>query len=532
MAQSPSFLFYDLETFGLDPRHDRVAQFAAIRTDMEMNMIGEPIILYCRLSDDYLPDPLAILVTHITPDEVNEKGLAERDFFVEIQKHFSVPNTCVLGFNSLRFDDEFIRFGFFRNFIDPYSREYANGNSRFDVLDLVRSTHDFRPEGINWPINASSGYPSFKLTSLTEANNIAHEAAHDALSDVKATIGITKLIKEKQPKLFSYFLQMRSKQFVRSLLPTPLGAPVALTSREFISADGATRIVTPITALTNQPNTVLAFDLSEDPTELIENIEAHDSLFKAVGQRDEIQKAMQKITLAKEGKVDTEQALETAMEALSLALEAIDSLPDKLVQSHALLSSKGIIRISVNKVPFISPISLLTKDRDIPSRLNIDVEEALNRYEELKGCTNLTLHLLRAGNNQTFSGIEDVDHSLYSGSFLSKQDQERSEIIREMSGEELITHQVPFEDSRLHELLWRYTCRNHSELLSHEELTKWHDFCAQRIMNPVGRHAIDTSFFTRKIEEHLKAPEATQEDKDVLLSLRHYGEKLFKRIGL
>ena len=205
MVQTPSFLFYDLETFGLDPRYDRVAQFAAIRTDEQCNVIEEPIVLYCRLSDDYLPDPLAILVTHITPDEVQEKGLNEREFFKEIEKHFSVPGTCVLGYNNLRFDDEFIRFGFFRNFISPYEREYTHGNSRFDVLDLVRSTHDFRPEGINWPINPSSGYPSFKLTSITEANGISHEDAHDALSDVKATISVTHMIQEKQPKLFSYF---------------------------------------------------------------------------------------------------------------------------------------------------------------------------------------------------------------------------------------------------------------------------------------------------------------------------------------
>ena len=532
MAQTPSFLFYDLETFGLDPRYDRVAQFAAIRTDVQCNIIGEPIVLYCRLSDDYLPDPLAILVTHITPDEVQEKGLNERTFFKEIEKHFSVPGTCVLGYNNLRFDDEFIRFGFFRNFINPYAREYSNGNSRFDILDLVRSTHDFRPQGINWPINPSSGYPSFKLTSLTEANNIPHQDAHDALSDVKATISLTRLIQEKQPKLFSYFLQMRNKQFVRSLLPTPLGSPLALTSREFISADGATRIITPITALTTQPNTIIAFDLSVDPSELIENIATHDSLLRAVSQRDEIQRAIQEIKQAQGGALRPEEALKTAGEALSHALEAIDSLPDKLVQSPALLHSKGVLRISVNKIPFLSPLSLLTSDREIPRRLNIDVEQSLRHYEMLKECENLTLHLLRAGNNQSFTAIDDVDQSLYSGPFLSDRDQERSQLIGEMSPEELLTRDFPFDDVRLHELLWRYIRRNHSDLLDSQESQKWHEFCAQRIMNPVGRHAIDTSFFTRKIDEHLAAPEADEEDKRVLISLREYGMRLFKRIGL
>lgn len=150
----------------------------------------------------------------------------------------------------------------------------------------------------------------------------------------------------------------------------------------------------------------------------------------------------------------------------------------------------------------------------------------------LKECENLTLHLLRAGNNQSFTAIDDVDQSLYSGPFLSDRDQERSQLIGEMSPEELLTRDFPFDDVRLHELLWRYIRRNHSDLLDSQESQKWHEFCAQRIMNPVGRHAIDTSFFTRKIDEHLAAPEADEEDKRVLISLREYGMRLFKRIGL
>ncbi len=532
MAHQNTFLFYDLETFGLDPQHDRVAQFAAVRTDTELKVIDKPIVLYCRLSDDYLPDPLAILITHITPDEVNTKGMPEREFFLEINRHFSVENTCVLGFNSLRFDDEFIRFGLFRNFIDPYAREYAHGNSRFDILDLVRATHDFRPEGIHWPINPTTGFPSFSLTSLTEANNISHEDAHDALSDVMATLEVTRLIREKQPKLFNYFLQMRSKQYVRSLLPTPLGEPVTLTSRAFISEDGATRIITPITALSAIPNTIIAFDLTQDPGELIENIGAHDSLYRAVSQRDEIQKAMQNIRLATEGSADPKAALELAMKALDQALQAIDSLPEKLVQSSTLLDSKGIIKVAINKVPLIAPLSMLTKEREIAKRLGIDIEKALGHYEELKDCDNLTLHLLRAGNNQTFKSIDDVDHSLYSGNFLSVQDQERSELIRGMSGKDLLSHSPRFDDPRLHEMLWRYLCRNHSDLLDDAEREKWHSFCAQRIMNPLGKHSIDTSFFLRKISDHLESREISDEDKEMLKELRTYGERLFKRIGL
>ena len=218
----PSILWYDLETFGLDSRGDRIAQFAAIRTDLDLQQIEEPIILYCRLSDDYLPDPLSCLVTGITPQEVNAKGLVEAEFIQLINTEFSRPNTTVAGFNSIRFDDEFIRNALYRNFFDPYRREYEHNNSRWDIIDLVRATHDLRPEGIRWPERNEVNRPVFRLTSLTEANGIEHLGAHDALADVRATIAIARLIKEKQPRLYQYAYDLRSKNRVKRLLKAPL----------------------------------------------------------------------------------------------------------------------------------------------------------------------------------------------------------------------------------------------------------------------------------------------------------------------
>ena len=120
MANDFSFFIYDYESFGINPASDRPAQFAGIRTDADFNIIGEPIMLYCKQTNDYLPAPEAVMVTEITPQECNEKGIPEPEFAAKILAEFSQPNTCVMGYNNIRYDDEMTRYTFYRNFIDPY----------------------------------------------------------------------------------------------------------------------------------------------------------------------------------------------------------------------------------------------------------------------------------------------------------------------------------------------------------------------------------------------------------------------------
>ncbi len=363
MEYRETFFFYDLETFGLNSQHDRIAQFAGVRVDTNFNPVEKPIVLYCKLSKDYLPDPLAVLVTKILPDEVNKKGLIESEFMKEIYNIFSVPKTCVVGYNSIKFDDEFIRNGFFRNFFDPYEREYKKGNSRFDIFPLVRSAFDFRPEGINWPMNEETHRPRFALSSLTEANNISHENAHDALSDVWATLDLARLIYKKQPKLFSYFLTMRDKRYVKSLLKTPFGEPVALTDQLFSSSHGSTRLVSPISASKINANLIYAFDLSQDPSELIETSLRLDAIITSKLHRDKIHKALQVVTAAHE-KEEEDEVLLTAFQALTLALEELEKLPHLLERSSSIFEAKGIVKISINKIPFISPLKTITNDEE------------------------------------------------------------------------------------------------------------------------------------------------------------------------
>src|SRR6478609_4374360 len=195
-----SFLFYDLETFGADPRTSRIAQFAAIRTDAELRQIEDPISFFVQPADDLLPSPVATLITGITPQQALRDGVNEAEAFARIVEEMARPETCTLGYNSLRFDDEFIRHGLFRNFHDAYEREWRGGNSRWDLLDVMRMAYALRPEGIAWPLRDDGG-ASFRLEHLATANDVREGEAHEALSDVLALVALTRKLKQTQPKL-------------------------------------------------------------------------------------------------------------------------------------------------------------------------------------------------------------------------------------------------------------------------------------------------------------------------------------------
>ncbi|MCG8428328.1 MAG: exodeoxyribonuclease I, partial [Chromatiales bacterium] len=283
-----TFYWHDYETWGANPRTDRAAQFAGIRTDLDFNIVGQPLNIYCRPSDDILPHPEACLITGITPQHALREGVVEAEFFTVINEELGRPGTCGVGYNSLRFDDEFTRYGFYRNFIDPYAREWQNGNSRWDVIDMVRLTRALRPEGIEWPVN-EEGVTSFRLELLTEANGISHEAAHDALSDVYATIAMAKLVKEKQPRLFDYAFQLRDKRKVSGLIDPQKMEPVLHVSSMFPAQLGCISMVVPLTWHPANSNGIIVYDLRHDPTPLIELDEAeiHKRMFTPTSELPE-----------------------------------------------------------------------------------------------------------------------------------------------------------------------------------------------------------------------------------------------------
>ena len=280
MQNDFTFFIYDYESFGVNPATDRPAQFAGIRTDADFNIIGEPIMFYCKQTNDYLPAPDAVLVTGITPQQCNELGLAEPEFAEAILTEFSRPNTCVMGYNNIRYDDEMTRYTFYRNFIDPYEYSWKNGNSRWDLLDLVRACYALRPEGINWAYD-EDGMPSFRLEKLTKANGIEHENAHDAMSDVYATIAMAKLIKQKQPKLFQFFFENRGKKEVERLIDTAEMTPLVHVSGMLGNYRGNCTWIAPLAWHPFNQNAVIVCDLSANIDDLLNKsaVELRDNLY-------------------------------------------------------------------------------------------------------------------------------------------------------------------------------------------------------------------------------------------------------------
>ena len=261
-----TFYWHDYETWGASPAVDRPSQFAGVRTDEDLNLLGEPLVIYCQPPVDVLPHPEACIVTGITPQVAIKEGLPEYEFIQKIHAEFSVPATCGVGYNSVRFDDEVTRYTLYRNFYDPYEREWRNGNSRWDIIDMVRLVYALRPEGIEWPV--VDGRPSFRLELLTEANGISHASAHDAFSDVEATIALARLIKLKKPQLYDYVYSHRGKREVTRLIDVANKKPLLHISSMFSSEHGCAALVVPLAEHPSNKNAVISFDLSCDPTPL------------------------------------------------------------------------------------------------------------------------------------------------------------------------------------------------------------------------------------------------------------------------
>ncbi len=273
MDETKCFFFYDLETSGLNPREDRIMQFAGIRTDLDLNPVVEPVNILLKLPDDTLPSPGAIAVTKITPQMTQQDGLTEAEFCRYVTDEIFIPGTCALGFNSVRFDDEFMRHLFWRNFYDPYEWQWKDGRSRWDILDLVRLTRALRPEGINWPTQQKEirgemvEVKTNRLELITKLNNIEHEHAHDALADVYATVAVAKLIKEKQPELFDFLFKMRNKRMVQKLVNLENPAPFVYTCGRYSGEYDKTTVAFPLAPSKN--GNVLVYDLRQEPSDEI-----------------------------------------------------------------------------------------------------------------------------------------------------------------------------------------------------------------------------------------------------------------------
>lgn len=426
---SPSLYWHDYETFGLNPGADRPSQFAGIRTDLDLNIISEPHEWFCRPPSDYLPAPEACLITGITPQQTLQHGLFENEFIKNINAQFSESNTCVVGYNNIRFDDEVTRFTLYRNFADPYQREWKNGCSRWDIIDLVRACYALRPEGINWPIDEND-VPSFRLELLTKENGLAHTQAHDAMSDVYATIAIAKLIKQKHPKLYDYYFNLRKKHNVLSALKVGSYTPVVHVSGMFPALQGCISYVIPLIEHPTNKNAVICVDLNKDL-----------------------------------------RGLETL---------SIEEIREYLYTPQSYLP-EGVVRpaiklIHLNKCPIVAPAKTLTESR--ADELGIDRAQCRASLDFLKRHPELASKCQQVFSEQTRVTKEmSPEEMLYTGGFFSNADKALIDQISHSSWEALADTKFEFKDKRLDTLLWHYRARNAAHTLSLAEQEKWQRHC-------------------------------------------------------
>ena len=441
--RTTSFFWHDYETWGTDPRRDRAAQFAGLRTDLDLNPLGEPLVIHAAPADDLLPQPEACLVTGITPQRARREGICEADFFAAIHQEMMRPGTCSLGYNSIRFDDEFTRYGLYRNFFDPYEREWRHGNSRWDIIDMVRLAHALRPEGIQWP--QVDGVTSFRLEKLTAANGIEHGDAHDALADVKATIALARLVKTHQPKLFEYVFEHRHKDALAPFFDLTRRQPVVHVSDKYPARLGCIAVVAPLAWHPTNRNGVLVYDLRSDPAQLLD--------------------------------LDLETLRERLYTPADQRPEGEERPPLKTVR--------------INHAPVVVPLNTLTPEAR--EKWQLDAERERRHLDFIRRhARQIEGKITALFSEERFGPAEDPDQALYDG-FLSDQDRRLCEQVRRTAARDpaaLAGWQPPFEDPRLGELYFRYRARNWPQTLSAEERARWDAYRRRRLTEPEGGSSI------------------------------------------
>ena len=478
MQSAPSLLWHDYETFGTNPRADAACQFAAIRTDLDLNIIGKPIDIFCQIPSDYLPQPEAVLVTGITPQQTIRDGYIEAEFAHKISGYMSEANTTVVGYNSIRFDDEVTRTLFYRNFIDPYAREWQHGNARWDIIDLVRACYALRPEGIEWPKN-DDGAPIFKLDQLTLANGISHQNAHDAVADVKATIEMAKLIKQRQPALFDYYYALRKKQAVFDIVDLQSRKPFVHVSGMISSAQGCISWLYPLCQHPTNNNAVICIDLNQD----IDNLFAHDS-----------------------------QTLKQLLYAPSSELAATESRP-------------AIKVVHCNKSPFVAPAKALSPE--LADKHGVDRALCRHNLDRLMHNNALSEKISDIfSEDRSEAPILDVDQAIYARGFPSQADKEWLSEVRNAKPQNLAIWQEKAPNKLYLEQLFRYRARNYPDTLTQQEIDKWQQHRRGRFVDGVNSNYLTVEKYLQGVHDLSELYENNPEKLTLLKQLVAFASQI------
>jgi exodeoxyribonuclease-1 len=472
-----TFFWHDYETFGADARRDRPVQFAGIRTTLELETVGAPVMFYGQPPLEMPPHPDACMITGITPQLAAREGVSEAEFAARVHEQLAAPGTCGVGYNSLHFDDEFTRQMLYRNFYEPYGREWENGNSRWDLIDLVRLCEALRPEGIIWPTRAD-GSPSFRLEHLASANQLKQERAHDALSDVYALIDLARLIRVRQPRLWDWYYALRRKQKVFELLDVVAMTPLVHVSSRYPASRHCLTLIAPLAPHPSRPGEVIVYDLATDPTAWLA--------------------------------LDEDEIADRIFTARADLPEGIERIPLRTVR--------------VNHAPALAPLSVL-RGVDL-ARLQLDPARCLAHRDVLRSIDGLAEKLRRVFQHAAaLPPPEDPELALYGGGFLPDADKRLLAQVRATPPEELGTRAFPFRDPRYPELLFRYRARNWPATLSADESARWDRFRQARLSKPTALTGLTLDDYFARLTELRNDPQA--QDKLVLLDqLQAWGEQL------
>ena len=446
MERGNSFFFYDLETSGLNPREDRIMQFAGQRTDMDLNPIGEPVNLLVKMTEDALPNPGAIMVTGLTPQQTLADGMSEAEFVRYVTEEVFTPGTVAVGYNTVRFDDEFMRAILWRNFYDPYEWEWRDGRSRWDMLDVVRLTRALRPEGINWPVR-EDGKATNRLELITKLNGLEHAHAHDALSDVYATIAVANLIKQKQPELFGYLFRMRDKKEVKKLANLDNKQPFVYASGRYATEYEKTTVVFPLAPGRN--GNLLVYDLRYNLKELLERVTTLEG--------------------------DPKNVCDSKI------------LGEEKSAGPAKVKFFPVVKeLCYNKCPAVAPLGVLEK-ADGWKKIGLTREKVEENLQILLKHPEFAEQMRSQYENRPeFPPALEPEVALYDG-FLNERDKIKVAAVRNADENKLADFHPDFDDVRLPELLLHYKGRNFPQSLSESEYEKWETYRQERLTRQAPR---------------------------------------------
>lgn len=447
-----TLVFNDYETFNLSPLGGAPSQYAAIKTDINFNRISVENF-FCLPSGDVVPEYQACMVTKHTPESVKseEKSYCEYEFVSKIHNYLtSDRNTIVVGYNSLRFDDEWSRHLFYRNLLPAYEWHYKNGNSRYDAILLMQAVYGLRPNIMKWHyVSTSDGSDetrvSMKLEHLSAVNGIVHENAHDALSDVDALISLMKIVKDADSDFYDLALSVRDKSYVLDLLLAEESKGGLIYISQYEREHNFVGYIIPLFQSVEDKNIFWAWDAKVCPEKVL-------SLPEDVKCR-----------------------------LLSLKKDELESLG---------IDKKGLVKIKINALPNLFPKSAYSKDlagENGLSEIRETIRVNLLKLRELAPQLKELVSLIEA-NPKEYDDYSDYDMRLYIDGFMTPVE---NAFIKKFHSKptwgeryDLVSSEAPTERTKA--LAMRVIGRNSPEILNEVDSKLWAAYVSQRMLGKTG----------------------------------------------